>query len=194
MTPSDEVTVGLVARPHGVRGEVVVESRLDDPELFYGLRTVRLAPPTPGAAGTTRRVRSWRPLKDRMLLSLDGVNDRDAAEALRGQAVLVKASDLPPPSEDDIFLRDLLGCRVATSRIPDLGVIEDVSLPGGSELWIIRHPSGREILFPAAPEFVTEVDLEAKLVQVDPPPGLLELYGVAEDGPAEAGAPERADP
>ena len=102
------------------------------------------------------------------------------AETLRGLAVCVRSEDVPPPEPDEVFLHELLGLRVrlaaASPTDPDLGILEDVQDAGGTELWHIRDTQGREILFPAADELVPEIDLDAGIVVIDPPPGLLELY------------------
>lgn len=180
MAADKYIIVGNVARPHGIRGELCIDSHADSPSYFARGALLRLSPPADPGRGKDYAVRAARPHQGRILVTLDGVPDRNAAETLRGLAVCVPASKLDAPDPDEVFLHELLGLRVrllgAKPTDPDLGVLEDVRDSGGAELWVIRDAKGREILFPAAAELVPELDLEAGLVVVDPPPGLLELY------------------
>jgi 16S rRNA processing protein RimM len=172
-TAEEMVTVGVVAKPHGVKGELAVISHAGSPGIFAGLETVWLKPPS----GRPRRfgLRACRPHKDRVLLVLAGVTDRDEAEKWRRAEVLAKRDDLPPPQEDEVFLFELQGWAVALDDGTDLGTITDVMV-WPAEVWTITTPQGREVLFPVAEEFVTGVDAEAGRVRISPPPGLLELY------------------
>jgi len=184
MAASKYIIVGAVARPHGVRGELIVDSHADSPSYFARGSTLRLSPPSDPGRGRDYVVRAARPHQERILLTLEGVPDRNAAETLRGLAVCVPLERLDPPSDDEVYLQQLFGLRVrlagAAPADPDLGVIEDIRDLGGPEIWVIRDPKGREILFPAADEFVPDIDLDAGVVTIDPPPGLLDLYLVDE--------------
>lgn len=180
MAAAKYIIVGGVVRPHGVRGELCVDTHADSPSYFARGARLRLSVPADPGRGRDFVVRFARPHKERLLLTLEGVADRDAAEALRGLAVCVPASEVPPAGDGEVFLHELPGLRVrlaaAKPTDPDLGVIEDVRDAGGAELWVIRDARGREILFPAADPLVPEIDLEAGIAVIDPPPGLLELY------------------
>ena len=180
MAASRYIIVGDVVRPHGIRGELCIDSHADSPSYFEKGACLRLAPPEDLERGRDVVVRAAREHKGRILLTLEGVPDRTAAETLRGLAVCVRREDLPPPDPDAVYLDELPGLRVrlvgASPTDPDLGVIEDVQDTAGAELWHIRTPGGREVLFPAVPEFVPEIDIGAGFVVIDPPPGLLDLY------------------
>ncbi|MHC1790051.1 ribosome maturation factor RimM [Solidesulfovibrio sp.] len=184
MAASKYIIVGGIARPHGIRGELIVDSHADSPTYFARGSTLRLSPPSDPGRGRDYLVRASRLHQDRFLVTLDGINDRNAAETLRGLAVCVPVEQLVPPAPDEVFLQDLFGLRVrlaaAAPTDPDLGRIEDIRDLGGPEIWVIRDPKGREILFPATDEFVRDIDLDAGLVVIDPPPGLLDLYLVDE--------------
>ncbi len=194
MSAKKYIVVGEISKPHGVRGELCINCRASSPSLFDAVDRVRLTPQgqpqTAFRAGrrnapksASYKILSWRPHKDRVLMFLEGVADRDAAEALRGRLVEIDAAALPKASPEEVFIHELLDCRVreagAAEDAPDLGTLEDVLDAAGQELWVIRSPDGREILFPAVPEFVESIDLDAGLIEVCPPPGLLELYAEA---------------
>ncbi len=180
MAAAKYIIVGAVVRPHGIRGELVVDSHADSPTYFARGARLRLSPPDAPGRGRDYVVRAARPHKDRVLVTFEDVPDRTAAESLRGLAVCLPQSDLAPPDPDEIFLHELVGLRVrlaaSAASDPDFGVLEDVRDAGGAELWVIRDAAGREILFPAADELVPDIDLDARLVVIDPPPGLIELY------------------
>lgn len=174
------IIVGDVARPHGIRGELCIDSHADSPSYFARGAVVRLSPPAFPGRGKDYVVRAARTHKGRILLTLDGVADRNAAELLRDLAVCVPLATLEQADPDAIFLHELPGLRVRVAGAgpadPDLGVLEEVRDAGGAELWVIRDARDREILFPAADELVPDIDLDAGVIVIDPPPGLLDLY------------------
>lgn len=171
----DLILLGEVTKPHGIRGEVCVKCHADSPDVFLRLRSVLLARPGP-AAGEPRPVRllGLREHKPSLLVRLEGVEDRNAAEALRGCRLLARAADLPALEPDEVYLHQVVGLA---AHLPDgrrLGVVEAADASSGQELWLVRTDEGREVLLPAA--FVTGLDLDAGTAAVDPPPGLLDLY------------------
>lgn len=122
------------------------------------------------------RALSCRMHKGRPLLLLEGITDRNMAEALRGQKILLDRADLPEPGEDEAYLEDLLGCDVLLPEGRRLGRLDHFEYPAGQEIWAIVTDQGDEVLFPARPEFITGFDLAARTVSIDPPEGLLEIY------------------
>ena len=148
-------------------------------------------PPRPGA-GRPRPyvVTSARDNNGRLILALEGVADRNAAEALRGAEVFVSEADLPPPDEGEEYLHRLLGAKVLLADETPVGVFEAILDTPGQLTWVIQAANGREILFPAVPEFILGLDADAGRIHIDPPPGLLELYL---EEPAKAGRPARPE-
>jgi len=122
------------------------------------------------------KITSWRVHKEFVLMTFEGVADRNAAEVLRGQEILVREADLPAPDEGELFVYELEGMTVLLADGSRLGHIAQVLMPGGQEIWSIETDDGREVLFPVAEEFITAVDSEADTVTIAPPAGLLELY------------------
>lgn len=175
MPASSLVVLGRLAKPHGVKGDIRVNYYADSADLLdkpLMLRAGRFAP-------RPIRVRDWHLWKDQLILGIEGCNDRSAAEQLRGQELLIDASFLPEADEDEPYLRDLIGLSVRLEDGTLVGELESVDFPAGQEMWSIRAPEsegGYEILFPAVPEFVLDIDLSAETVTVAPPEGLLDLY------------------
>lgn len=175
MPASSLVVLGRLAKPHGVKGDIRVDYYADSADLLdkpLMLRAGRFAP-------RPIRVRDWHLWKDQLILGIEGCNDRSAAEQLRGQELLIDASFLPEPEEDEPYLRDLIGLSVRLEDGTTVGELEDVDFPAGQEMWVIRAPEesgGYEILFPAVPEFVRDINLSAGTATIAPPEGLLDLY------------------
>lgn len=132
----------------------------------------------------------------RLLLRLVGVDDRTAAEALRGAVAYASEADLPPPDEGEEYLHRLMGAQVFLPDGANVGVFEAILDTPGQLTFVIRAPGragGAEILFPAVPEFLLELDAEAGRMVIDPPPGLLELYLDEAAAKAEAAHEAQAD-
>ncbi|MBU1230451.1 MAG: ribosome maturation factor RimM [Proteobacteria bacterium] len=179
------VAVARVAKPHGIRGELCMDSHAGSPLLFAPGQTLFLAAPAPGGKGGPGRPKAYavaasRGHTGRVLVTLKGVDDRTAADALRGAEVFVAEADLPPPDEGEEYLHRLLGCRVLLQDGTVVGVFEAILDTPGQLTWVIRahaaNGAGAEILFPAVPEFILALDAKRGEIVIDPPPGLLELY------------------
>lgn len=192
MAASSLVVLGKLMKPHGIKGAIRVEYYAESPELLEKplmLRAGRFAP-------RPVRIREWSLWKDQLILTIEGVNDRTQAEQMRGQELLIDASHLPEAEDDEPYLRDLLGLTVKLENGEVVGELEDIDFPAGQEMWVIRAPEsegGYEVLLPAVPEFVLDIDLDAEVVTIAPPEGLLELYrGDTGDTPDD-GADDAAD-
>lgn len=179
---TDWVAVGEVVGAFGVRGELKIAPLTDFPERFARTLTVYL-----GEDHTPYRVERAHAHKQHILLALAGVEDRDAAERLRGLRVWVPASELTPLAADQFYLHDLIGLRVRHVDGRDLGAIADVLATPGADLFLVRGtPNGQEVLLPAVKAFIKAVDLAAGVVLVDPVPGLFD-DGAEEARSASAG-------
>jgi 16S rRNA processing protein RimM len=155
----DRIEVGYVARAHGLRGEVRVQ-------LHAPGSTVLLDVDRVWVDGREHAVEAARPAPGAVLLALAGVDDRDAAEALRGRAVEVDRAAIPlEPNE--YLLQDLPGCTVVDAGGAEVGVVAEV-LKGAQPILVIRGAGG-ERLVPAVPEFVLAVDAVARRVTVELP-------------------------
>ena len=169
------VVLGRLARPHSIRGEIRVDYFAESPLLLDKPLLLKAGRQAPRPV----TVASWRLWKDQPVIRLQGVDDRNAAEALRGQELLIDAALLPEADPDEPYIRDILDLPVLLSAGRErLGTLEDVLFPGpaGQEIWSIRGEDGREILLPAVPEYVDDIDLEAGHIIITPPPGLLDIY------------------
>ncbi len=172
--PKDLVEIGTLTRPHGIRGEIRVDYYADSADLLRGGQVYLQAgnkPPRKVEVDTVR-MHQGTPL-----IRFVEAPDRTAAEFLRGQTLLVPESALPELSDDEVYLNDMIGLSVVLDATGEtLGVLDHVLFHSEQETWSIRTPEGREILLPAVPEFVADIDLDAEVIRITPPEGLLELY------------------
>jgi 16S rRNA processing protein RimM len=175
-----DLVVGRIVKAHGIGGEVVVEVRTDDP---YG----RFAPGTAlraRARDKTERtlvVDSMREHGGRLLVRIDGISSRDAADALRGNLFVVDTGDLPAIDDPDEFYdHQLEGLRVRTVQGRDVGTVSEVLHTAAGEILAVRPADGEgpEVLVPFVAAIVTSVSLEDGLVEIDPPDGLLDLDSI----------------
>ncbi|MCG5219063.1 ribosome maturation factor RimM [Streptosporangium sp. KLBMP 9127] len=165
-----QLVVGRIGRPHGVRGEVSVDVRTDDPALHYAQgSSLATEPPARGPL----RIESVRAHTGSLLIRFEGVADRTAAEALRG-TLLVVESDAAPPIEDpdEFYDHQLIGLTVVTVGGEQVGQVTDV-LHHGQDLLVVRRGTG-DVYVPFVRALVPEVDVEGGRLVVDAPPGLLD--------------------
>ncbi len=179
------VIVGRIGRPHGIRGEVVIGVRTDEPDLRFVVGAVldferTLSAGTgPGAGDGQLTVEATRWHSGQLLVAFAGITDRTAAGELTGGWLSVDSSQLPETGDPDEFRdHELIGLSVRTAGGQPLGVVTDV-LHYGQDLLVIRQagqPDGpdRESLVPFVKAIVPEVDLGTGVIVIDPPPGLLD--------------------
>jgi len=169
-----QLVVGRVGRPHGLRGDVIVEVRTDDPEQRFAAGSVLVTEP---AAAGPLTVSSARWHSGRLLIRFAGCQDRDDAENLRGIVLVVDSAQLSAsPDPEEFHDHELIGLDVMTTAGEQVGVVRDV-LHHGQDLLVIEARSGRsgaEILVPFVAALVPEVDVTAGRLVIDPPPGLLD--------------------
>jgi len=169
-----QLVVGRVGRPHGLRGEVTVEVRTDDPDQrFMAGSSLATVPAERGpliVAGSR-----WH--SGRLLVRFAGYEDRDAAEELRDTILAIDSDELQPLEDpDDFYDHDLIGLQVVTAVGDPVGAVSDV-LHYGQDMLVIEGTgtrSGNEILVPFVAAIVPEVDVVAGRLVIDPPPGLLD--------------------
>lgn len=174
-TAGDRVEVGRVLGPHGVRGEVAVESFSDVEERFSPGAEL-LTAPRPGLPPRLT-VETVRPHRGALLVRFAGVADRDAADALRGAVLEVPREAVPAPPEDTWYHFQLQGCRCRDARLGDLGEVTAVIEDGGGVLLAVDGPyqgERRRLLVPFVRAFVREVAPDEGRIELDLPEGLIE--------------------
>ena len=166
------VAIARIVRPRGLRGEVVADVLTDFASRFENVEDVV------GLAREERRldlkIENFWFQKDRIILKFAGFDSAEAAEDLRGIEVCVPESEAVELAEDEFFDWQLVGCEVETLAGEKLGNVRELMRTGGTELLVVDN-GDREVLIPFAQAICPEVDIEQKLIRVDPPEGLLEF-------------------
>jgi 16S rRNA processing protein RimM len=177
MTDREPLTlvVGRIVKPHGIRGEVVVDVRTDSPEDRFGPGMVLGVQRQGARRPEDLTLVEVRPHSGRLLARIDGVDTRESAEELRGALLTVRADALEAIGDPNEFYDfQLEGLRVVHTAGYDIGVLHEVVHTPGGELLVVHTDTGRELLVPFVSEIVPEVNLEAGRVVVDPPEGLFD--------------------
>ncbi|MVO89927.1 ribosome maturation factor RimM [Streptomyces sp. p1417] len=180
-----QLVVARIGRAHGIKGEVTVEVRTDEPELRLGPGAVLATDP----AGTgPLTIETGRVHSGRLLLRFAGVRDRTGAEALRNTLLIAEVDPEELPEDPDEFYdHQLMDLDVVTMDGTEVGRITEISHLPSQDLFIVERPDGSEVMIPFVEEIVTEIDLEEQRAVIDPPPGLID------DGAEIASAREAAE-
>jgi 16S rRNA processing protein RimM len=172
----DAILVGVVARTHGNRGEVIVNAETDFPEDRFSEGAQLMTRARDGRFGTLE-VASLRMHQGRPVILFKGIGSMDDAELLAGTELRITASDVDTQllAEGEFFHRDLIGCAVVTEGGEPVGEVAAVEGDRGNTRLVVRSKRN-EVLIPLADEICT-IDVPNKRIVVRPPEGLLELNG-----------------
>ncbi len=163
------LAVGLLRKPHGLRGDILLTVMTDFPErlrpgtfLFFGdeKRQVKI----------TRR----RPHNDGLLLGFEGIATPEQAAKYTGKTVFVPAEDRPPLPEGEYYHHQIIGLNVFDETGASLGVVSEILETGANDVYVVTGEAGREILIPALKDVLLEINLEQKSMKVHLLPGLIE--------------------
>ena len=176
MSRTLEVVVGRIGKPHGIRGEVTIDVRTDEPERRFAPGTaLRAQPPRGSAFGVSPlRVARTRWHQSVLLATFEEISDRSAAEAARGVVLHAEISlDESPADPDEYYDHQLVGLTAYDEEGALLGEVTGLVHGAAQDLLTIRTPDGREPLVPFVRALVPTVDLEGRRLVVADRPGLV---------------------
>lgn len=159
---SDWVVMGRIAAPFGIKGWVKVQAFSDDPGTLMDFESWRIGR---GDKHTHYRVEAAQDHSNTLVAKLGGIDDRDAAFALRGQEISVERSRLAPPSDDEFYWSDLIGLKAVNREGIELGTVSSLMESGAHDLLVIK--GAREYLIPFVAAFVGKVDVAGGRIEVD---------------------------
>jgi len=163
----EDLVVGRIVRPHGVRGMLLVEAYT---EVIHSLK------PTSeillGSNKVPAVVREFRPHRAQFLLSIEGCDERDSAERWRAMDIFLRFDDAEPLPEGVYYHWQIVGLEVVTDEGEMLGTVERILETGANDVYVIRSDSGGELLIPAIESVILKIDLDAGRVTVHLIPGL----------------------
>jgi 16S rRNA processing protein RimM len=162
------LVVGKLRRPHGVHGEILMDVLTDFPE--------RLKPDVTVYVGEQLQplcIRNTRDHRQALLVRFDDYTNRESVGELRNKFVYVQTKDRPPLPEGEYYYHELIGLRVDTDMGETLGVLTDILETGANDVYIVSPDKGQDILLPAIPSVVLEINLEQGRILVHILPGLI---------------------
>jgi 16S rRNA processing protein RimM len=166
------VTVGRIVRPHGIRGRCVVQSETDFGDERFAVGSTLFV--MRGGGIEPVRVDASRPYDHRWVVGFDGVASVEDAERMRGLDLRIPAEALRPLGAGAYYAHDLVGCAVRTMTETPVGVVERVDLGTGIPMLVVRA-GGDEVLVPFSEAIVRRVSVAERLIEIDPPAGLIDL-------------------
>jgi len=183
-----QLTIGRIMRAHGIRGEVLVDVLTDEPEQRYAVGSVLATDPTASARRLDPRdqaawrppaqltIESIRPHQGRLIITFEGIYDRNLAEELRGVLLCVDSADVPDVTDPDEFHDfQLVGLAARSPEGEEFGEVVRVNHGPGADMLVLRRPDGGTALVPFVKVMVPEVDLAGGQIIVTPPEGLFDL-------------------
>lgn len=165
MSDDGLIVIGRLQKPFGIRGEIRVQAYTETFEAFEKSEWLQIKE-------KRMVIKQIRIHKGSVLVLFDGIGTPEQASGLSGQLVQTLAQNLPAKDEDEYFYFELIGLDVFTETFRHLGKITEVMATGANDVFVVNGDSG-EILIPFIDEVVTDIDLAAKKVQVNPMEGLI---------------------
>ncbi len=168
----DLLLIGRVVAPFGVHGELKLKAFTDHPEhVARRVRSLYLL--LAGKLSEQRLTGLYEHKPGLLILSLAGISDREAAATLRGAEVYIAETDAAPLAEGEYFIHQLIGISAFTSDGAPLGTVREVLTSGAGEVLVIARPDQPDALVPMVQSFISEFDLAAGRVVINPIEGLL---------------------
>ncbi|MFI5208077.1 MAG: ribosome maturation factor RimM [Gemmatimonadales bacterium] len=176
MSQPTHLAVGLLKKPHGVKGDALVYPLTDAPELVFTAGRVLVLLDRDGRpVGSEVVVVRARAYQRAWLVHFRGMENREALEALRERYLGISAGEARPLKEGEFYLHELIGLAVELKDKTPVGVVRDVYDAPQGYLLGVRNEAGKEHLVPFTPGIVRRVDRAERRVVITPPDGLLEL-------------------
>ena len=170
----EKINIGKIVNAAALKGEVKIYHYSDYKERFEELDSVIVCGDRRGSDERQYEIENVRYQKDMVIAKLKGVDDRNAAESLKGFDVFITEEDLRELPEDTFYIRDLIGCEVIDGRDgKSLGQISDVLKTGAQDIYQVELAFGGQALIPAVAQFIEKVDIRQKTVVIKVIPGLI---------------------
>lgn len=164
--------VGVITSTHGVRGEVKVYPTTDDAKRFRKLKHVIL---DAGKEQPVLEIESVKFFKNMVILKFKGFDTIESIQPYKNRDLLITRDQAVKLAPNENFIVDLIGLKAVTDEGEEFGTLTDVLQTGANDVYVITDRQGREVLFPAIPSCILNVDLEAGTVLVHILDGLLDL-------------------
>ena len=155
------LVLGYLRRPHGVRGEIIMDLHTDFPERIKSGRKVLI-----GEKHQPLTLDTVREHADSLLVSFRGVDTPEDVGKFRNQWVYVKAAEVPPLPEGKHYQYELIDLDVVDEGGNPLGKLVEILETGANDVYVVRDEAGKEILLPAIPSVILDLDMDRRLLRV----------------------------
>ena len=163
----EKILIGKIVSAVGLKGEVKVYNYSDRPDIYEDTPSIYVD-------DVLMPVRSVRQQKNMIVLGLEGIDDRNAAEAARGKLLYVTEDDLPELPEGEYYVRDLIGMDAVLEDGARLGKVTDVIQNTAQDILEVETDGGKQVLIPMVPEFVPDIDTDSRRITLHLIEGMLE--------------------
>ena len=164
-----EFCAGVIVKPHGVKGAVLIYPLSDDPDRLKNLKTIR-------AVGKGKEIhlspRTLTHQKNMLIMTFEEIKDRDEAESFRDFELMIDRSEAVPLKENEYYAADLIGLRVE-DKSGLTGTLKDVFRTGANDVYEVELQDNKSVLIPAIKQCILAVDTENGIMKTDIPEGLL---------------------
>jgi 16S rRNA processing protein RimM len=169
--------VGTVQKPHGIKGELFVRLETDRPDaVFAPGRVLQLGDGKGRRSDAVLTIERARAFKGGMLMKVvEHTGRTPALEELRGSTLLIERGEAAALADDEVFYHDLVGMRIVTEAEGDIGTIAEVYDAPSGPLLSVQRDAGKELLIPFVRETIRRLDREGRVLELEVPPGLLDL-------------------
>ena len=163
----ERITVGRINASWGLKGHVKVTALTsNNTRLIQGASLI--------VAGTRLEILEVITPQGYPIVRFAGVNDRTAAEKLRGELIQIEDDELPELPHGEYYVDDLCGLSVLTTDGFPIGILKEVLTTGANDVYLIKRPNKKDTLIPAIADVILAVDLERGQMTIDPLPGMLD--------------------
>jgi 16S rRNA processing protein RimM len=162
------LSVGFLRRPHGLQGEIIMDLHTDFPERMKSGRKLFV-----GEEYQPLTLANVRPHQAGLLVKFKDINTPEDAGKLRNQWVFIKAKDAPPLPDGKIYQYELIGFKVVDENENLLGTLAEILETGANDVYVVKDDSGKELLLPAIPSVILELDAARRLIRVHVLDGLV---------------------
>ncbi|MCQ2544990.1 MAG: ribosome maturation factor RimM [Clostridia bacterium] len=164
----EKIKIGKIVNAVGLKGEVKVYNYSDSPEIYYRVKAIY-------DENELRRVKAVREQKNMVILSLEGIDNRDDAEKAKGRELYITDKDLPKLPKGQYYIRDLMGMEVVQEDGSHLGVLTDVIQNTPQDVFEVETDEGKKVLIPRVPDFVLQIDEKKRVITVHLIEGMLDM-------------------
>lgn len=170
MDRNDELQVGVITQPHGIRGEVKVFPTTDEANRFKKLKEVKL---DTGRECLSMEIEGVKFFKQFVILKFKGYDSINDVERFRQGRLWVTRGNAVRLKKDEYFVADMIGLRVVTDEGEDFGVLKDVLATGANDVYVVSRKDGKETLLPAIKECIRNIDMDGRVMEIHIMSGLL---------------------